>query len=64
MSSTDKPEAYRNGWIAHSKGKKIDENPYDEDTQNWSNRQWDHGWCERYNCQHTAEQDEAIEELF
>ena len=69
MIDLDNPsESFRNGWIAHSKGRGVHDNPYDEETESWSYLQWESGWCRRFSAikhdQHTDQQDEAIESLY
>jgi hypothetical protein len=49
---TDHPriltEAYCNGWMAHSNGVTIEENPYDEMKQEVSRKLWCTGWTIRF----------------
>lgn len=46
-----KTEAFRNGWLAHEAADvPVDANPYDKKTQEFSNIQWESGWCARFNA--------------
>ncbi len=48
----DTPEtpAYCDGWLAHKNDVGIEENPYDELRQPFSNLQWMRGWCDRFSA--------------
>ena len=47
MDEEDTP-AYRDGWHASKNGVDIEDNPYDEHRQTYSNRLWMSGWCGRF----------------
>lgn len=44
----DATPAFRDGWHAHKLGVDIDDNPYDEQKQAYSNHEWMSGWCARF----------------
>jgi hypothetical protein len=58
--TTGKTDAYIDGWSAHRSGVSVDDNPYNEETQSYSHKQWTAGWCERHG---QAKHDLLVEEL-
>lgn len=54
--------AYIDGWNAHRLGVRVEDNPYSETTQAYSNSQWLSGWCRRFGAvkhgEDTAELDD------
>lgn len=39
---------YKDGWLAHNNDIDVDDNPYNEKSQQFSHEQWKHGWCARF----------------
>jgi hypothetical protein len=53
---------YKDGWSAHRLGVGVEENPYSEETQSYSNKEWGSGWCQRFsNIKHNHNFVEADE---
>jgi hypothetical protein len=56
-------ESYINGWNAHRLGVDVKKNPYDPNSQRWSNSQWNAGWHSRSTAPRFSFADESVEAI-